>query len=57
VKLYYLGSFENYQEGTPNPLTLSYPTSQMRLGDFSKLTDANSNLIKVYDPTTAKIRC
>ncbi len=53
VKLFYLGSFENYHEGTPNPLTLSYPEPDMRGGDFSKLTDANGNLIKIYDPTTA----
>lgn len=54
VKLFYLGSFENYHEGTPNPLTLSYPEPDMRTGDFSKLTDANGNLIKIYDPLTAK---
>ncbi|MBV9034465.1 MAG: TonB-dependent receptor [Acidobacteriaceae bacterium] len=53
VKLFYLGSFENYHEGTPNPLTLSYPEPDMRTGDFSKLTDANGNLIKIYDPMTA----
>jgi hypothetical protein len=54
VKLFYLGSFENYREGTPNPLTLSYPEPDMRLGDFSKLTDANGQLVKIYDPFTAK---
>ncbi len=54
VKLFYLGSFENYREGTPNPLTLSYPQPEMRTGDFSKLTDANGNLIKIYDPLTAQ---
>ena len=54
IKLFYLGSFENYREGTPNPLTLSYPEPDMRQGDFSKLTDANGKLITIYDPLTAK---
>jgi hypothetical protein len=54
IKLFYLGSFENYHEGTPNPLTLSYPEPDMRMGDFSKLVDANGNLVKIYDPLSAK---
>ena len=53
VKLFYLGSFENYREGTPNPLILSYPEAEMRTGDFSKLTTANGALIPIYDPSTA----
>ena len=50
VKLFYLGSFENYREGTPNPLTLSYPEPEMRTGDFSKLTDANGSRSKFTIP-------
>lgn len=53
VKLFYLGSFENYREGTPNPLILSYAEPEMRTGDFSKLTTAAGALIPIYDPTTA----
>jgi hypothetical protein len=53
VKLFFLGSFENYREGTPNPLQPSFPTTEMRTGDFSKLVTAAGNLIPIYDPTTA----
>ena len=34
-----MGAFENYREGTPNPLIVSYPEPEMRTGDFSKLVD------------------
>lgn len=53
VRLFYLGSFENYREGTPSPLTLSYPEPEMRQGDFSKLTNAAGQKITIYDPMTA----
>ncbi len=53
VKLFYMGALELYREGTPNPLLVSWPTAEMRNGDFSKLTDANGVAIKIYDPFTA----
>ena len=40
VKLFYMGAFENYREGTPNPLIVSYPEAEMRNGDFSKLVNS-----------------
>jgi hypothetical protein len=53
VKLFYLGTFENYREGTPNPLIVSWPEQEMRNGDFSKLVTAQGARIPIYDPTTA----
>lgn len=50
VKLFYLGSFENYREATPNPLIVSWPTSEMRTGDFSKLVNAQGQPITIYNP-------
>jgi hypothetical protein len=50
TKLFYLGSFENYSEKTPNPLTNSYPEPEMRTGDFSKLKNAAGAAITIYDP-------
>ena len=50
VKLFYLGSFENYRENTPNPLTNSYPEPEMRNGDFSKLRNAAGAPVIIYDP-------
>ena len=50
VKLFYLGSFENYREGTPNPLIISYPELEMRKGDFSKLVNATGAKITIYNP-------
>ena len=53
VKLFYMGAFENYREGTPNPLNVSYPEPEMRTGDFSKLVDSAGQKITIYDPFTA----
>jgi hypothetical protein len=53
VKLFYMGALEPYREGTPNPLFVSYPTTDMRAGDFSKLRDSTGNPITIYDPFTA----
>jgi len=50
VKLFYLGSFENYREGTPNPLTVSWPEPEMRTGDFSKLVNAQGQAVTIYNP-------
>jgi hypothetical protein len=52
-KLFYMGAFENYREGTPNPLILSYPEAEMRTGDFSKLVNASGVQIPIYDQSTA----
>ncbi len=53
IKLFYMGSFQNYREATVNPLLVSWPTPEMRTGDFSKLVDGAGNHITIYDPTTA----
>ncbi|MBS1859930.1 MAG: hypothetical protein JST11_31460 [Acidobacteria bacterium] len=53
IKLFYMGAFENYREGTPNPLNVSWPTPEMRTGDFSKLTNQTGQPITIYDPFTA----
>ena len=50
VKLFYLGSFENYREGTPNPLIVSFPEPEMRTGDFSKLVDQQGKPVIIYNP-------
>lgn len=55
TKLFYLGSFENYREGTPSPLRSSYPEPEMRNGDFSKLVNPAGQPVIIYNPfdTTA----
>ncbi|MCU1236592.1 MAG: hypothetical protein JWP63_4559 [Candidatus Solibacter sp.] len=50
VKLFYLGAYEGYREGTPNPLFVSYPEPEMRLGDFSKLTNSTGQKVTIYNP-------
>ena len=54
VKLFYMGAFEPYREGTPNPLIVSWPTAEMRTGDFSKLVNSQGQAITIYDPFTAQ---
>ena len=55
VKLFYLGSFENYREATPGPLTNSFPEPEMRTGDFSKLRNAAGAAISIYDPIPSSL--
>jgi hypothetical protein len=50
VKLFYLGAYEGYREGTPNPLFVSYPEAEMRNGDFSKLTNSVGQKVIIYNP-------
>ncbi|MBI5280461.1 MAG: TonB-dependent receptor [Candidatus Solibacter usitatus] len=53
VKLFYLGSFENYREKWPQFLQNSYPEPEMRTGDFSKLVQGNGQPITIYNPFNA----
>lgn len=53
VKLFYMGAFQNYREATVNPLLVSWPTAEMRTGDFSKLVNGAGQPITIYDPLTA----
>lgn len=53
VKLFYMGSFENYRENWPQFLRNSYPEMDMRGGDFSKLVNAANQQVRIYDPMTA----
>lgn len=49
-KTFFMGSFENYREGTPSPLLLSVPQPEFLNGDFSKLTNANNQPVQLYNP-------
>jgi hypothetical protein len=53
-KTFFLFTGEKYREGTPAPLFGAVPTSAFRNGDFSGLTDASGNLIRIYDPQTGR---
>ncbi len=53
-KTFYLGSFENYREGTPSPLLLSVPQPEFFNGDFSKLTNASGQKVTIYNPYTGR---
>ncbi len=55
VKLFYMGTYEGYSEGTPNPLRNSYAQPEMRNGDFSRLTQPNGQPIFIYDPITSVV--
>ncbi len=55
VKLFYMGSFENYREDWPQFLRNSFPEPEMRNGDFSKLVEANGQPVTIYDPLNATI--
>src|SRR5215831_7421135 len=53
-KIFYLFSWDKYHEQLPNPLNLSYPSAEMRNGDFSKLTNGAGQPIIIYDPASGK---
>ncbi|MEZ5398216.1 MAG: carboxypeptidase regulatory-like domain-containing protein [Bryobacteraceae bacterium] len=50
IKAFYLGSYEGYYELWPQFLRNSYPTSEMRTGDFSRLQTAQGQPVAIYDP-------
>lgn len=54
VKLFYMGAYEGYREGTPNPLRNSFMAPEMRTGDFSRLTLPNGNPVTIFDPVTSQ---
>jgi hypothetical protein len=54
IKLFYMGAYQGYREGTPDPVLVSYPQPEMRTGDFSKLVNGTGVPIPIYDPLTAK---
>lgn len=54
-KTFFLFSIENYREGTPNPLRLSYPAPEFLTGDFSRLTNAAGTPIQLYNPFTTNL--
>src|SRR6185369_954749 len=53
VKLFFMGAYQGYREGTPDPILTSYPQPEMRTGDFSKLVNGLGVPIPIYDPLTA----
>ncbi len=56
VKLFYLGSIEDYYELWPQFLRNSYPFPEMRNGDFSRLTTAQGAPVTIYDPVTSQFQ-
>jgi len=53
AKLFYLGAYQGYREGTADPLYDSVPTMAMRSGDFSNFKTGSGQLIPIYDPLSA----
>jgi hypothetical protein len=52
-KLFFMMNYEDYFEEWPQPLQRSIPTPEMLQGDFSRMTNAQGQLIRIYDPLTA----
>jgi hypothetical protein len=51
--LFYLGSYEKYDEMFPQPIRLAVPTAEMKNGDFSRMRNATGDLIRIFDPLGA----
>ena len=47
-----MSNFEGYKDRLTSNATGTYPTPDMRNGDFSKLVDSKGALIPIYDPLT-----
>ena len=55
-KAFFFFSYEKALEATGSPSGFtSVPSAAMRTGDFSHYTDANGNVIPIYDPNTTQI--
>jgi hypothetical protein len=53
-KLYFLGTYEKLDEGSPATTTATVPTELQRRGDFSQTRNANGSLSVVHDPFTTR---
>jgi len=53
--LFYLGSYENYNEMFPQPIRLAVPTAEMKNGDFSRMRNATGEQIRIFDPLNAPL--
>jgi hypothetical protein len=51
-KTFFFFAGEAYRDGQSQNDTIHVPTAAMRNGDFSRLVDANGNMIPIYDPLT-----
>jgi hypothetical protein len=49
-RTFFLFSWEDYNEQSPNPSIRTMPTEAFLRGDFSKLTNAAGSLIPIYNP-------
>jgi Carboxypeptidase regulatory-like domain/TonB dependent receptor len=49
-RTFFLFSFEDYNEQSPNPAVRTVPTDEFLRGDFRNLVDANGNQIPIYNP-------
>lgn len=49
-KTFFMASMERYRQTTPGEHTTSVPEPEMLSGDFSRLTNAAGQQIKIYDP-------
>lgn len=53
-KLFYSGNYEGFRERVPFPVTVTIPTVEQRLGDFTKTFNSAGQVIVIYDPTTTR---
>jgi len=51
-KTFFFASYEDFRDSNAGSYTGTMPTALERKGDFSRTTDANGNLIVIYDPST-----
>jgi len=54
-RTFFMVAWEKYKDDDPRALTLSVPEPEFLNGDFSKLRDANGNLITIFDPATGRL--
>ena len=53
-KSFFFAAYEGYREGTPTPLSLSFPAPEFLQGDFSNLKDSTGRQIVIYNPFTGR---
>ncbi|HEY1338865.1 MAG TPA: carboxypeptidase regulatory-like domain-containing protein [Bryobacteraceae bacterium] len=54
-KTFFMLNMEWIRNASPLPYTASYPTAEMRTGDFSHLVNATGAPVIIYDPTTTAL--
>ncbi|NWG14292.1 MAG: TonB-dependent receptor [Acidobacteria bacterium] len=54
-KLFFMVNYEGIRQGTADPGVVTFPTADVRNGDFSSLRNSSGQPVLIYDPLTTRL--